>query len=66
MKDTAHHLKHLQKKVIQSSRKAQAVEELPIEKEAIAPVVETDVAHINKQKHLSNELRKSLVRMHVH
>lgn len=66
MKDTAHHLRHVQKKVIQSSRKAQAAEDKLREKESIVPVIESEVSHLHKKKQLNGELRKSLMRMHVH
>ena len=66
MKDVAHHLKHLQKKVIQSSRKAQATELLSQDINSVAPVMETEVSPVHKKKQYNAQLRKSLMRLHVH
>lgn len=64
MKDIVHHLKHLQKKVINSSRKVDS--ENHSTNTPIAPAMPTEVAAIHKKKAFDAQLRKSSVRLHVH
>lgn len=66
MKDTVHHLKYLQKKVIQSSRKMQAAEPCCRETDSVAPVISTEVSPVHKKKQFDEHLRKSMMRLHVH
>lgn len=68
MKDAVHHLKHVQKKVIQSSRKSPVSEEISHSEvssnQSIASLLE--LPNRSKKRHLNNQLRKSFVKVHVH
>lgn len=67
MKDAVHHLKHVQKKVIQSTRKSQALEErLQNETSANYSLALLEPPARSKRRHLNNQLRKSFVRIQVH
>lgn len=74
MKDATHHLKHIQKKVIQSSRKAAALEELNHEvqpaissRAPVSPSLKTSSHHNNsKKKAIHTRMRKSLMRLYAH
>lgn len=68
MKDSVHHLKHVQKKIIRSARQTQMLEDSSqneaLNQSATTSLLEPPVR--SKRKHLNNQLRKSFVRNHVH
>ncbi len=69
MKDATHHLKHLQKKVIQSTRKTEASEEYPYLNSdgQIGPSKPSGGRlAFREKKTAKSQLRKSMIRQHVH
>jgi hypothetical protein len=70
MKDAIHHLKHVQKKVIQSTRKAEALEsEKSLPNGSPVNAASTSMMERpspNKRKDANRQLNKSFIRVNVH
>lgn len=66
MKDSVHHLKQVQKKIIRSARQSQLLEESsPKKEEQRSATYLLEPSEQIKRRHLKNQLRKSFVRTNV-
>lgn len=50
MKDATHHIRHLQRKVVQASRKARANEEASLEKSSMVAINQSEAFSLQRRK----------------